>query len=297
MQPVAGVGIRGLAMRPANRLGLCCVLAIVACTDAADDAADAPRQLVCVGAEEAAAIPGAVLLDVRAPSSFTAERPVGAVSLEPAALLREVDGLTNEAVEPTQGAAALAAAGVPRGAPVVVLGDDTGVPPARVAWTLSLFGHREVAVLDGGMQAWRAAALPTDAGPASIATADYVIDRTQDELPVDVDWVLAHLDDPDVVLIDARTPEEFAAGHIPVARSIDWQSTVQDGFFLDDDALAALYRDVSPDATIVTYCQSGMRASVAWVGLSSLGHADVRLYDGSWAQWGSREDLPKETGP
>lgn len=272
------------------------MLAILGCADAGRGASAEPRSATCVTAEEAAAIPGVVLLDVRSPAQFEAERPDGALLLDPGALMREVDGLTNEAVEPAVGAAVLAAAGLPRDAPVVVVGDDTGLTPARVAWTLSLFGHEAFALVDGGMQAWRTAGLPTASGPSVAVPTDYAIDDVRDELRVDADWVLEHLDDPDVVLIDARSPAEYAAGHIPGAWSVDWQSTVREGTFLDDDALAALYRDVPTGATVVTYCQSGMRASVAWVALVSLGHADVRLYDGSWAEWGSRDELPKETG-
>ena len=91
-----------------------------------------------------------------------------------------------------------------------------------------------------------------------------------------------------MILFDVRTASEFAAGHIPGARNVDWTTLVADGALRPDDTLRGLLGDVPRDAPVIVYCQSGIRASVGWAVLRHLGHANTLLYDGSWAEWSAR---------
>ena len=117
-------------------------------------------------------------------------------------------------------------------------------------------------------------------------------DALDAERRVEVDWVLSKLQDPATVLVDARSAGEYAAGHIPGARSFDWQDNVQDGRLIPREQLEAIYAELPPEATLVTYCQSGSRASMAYFVLRHLGFEDVRLYDGSMAEWSRNDGLP-----
>ncbi len=106
--------------------------------------------------------------------------------------------------------------------------------------------------------------------------------------------LLPRLSDPKLVLIDARVASEFATGHIPGAKQVDWNTNVSGGVLKPMSKVAALYANVPKTATAVAHCQSGTRASGTYFARRWLGCPDVRLDYGHWAEWGSRSDTPKE---
>lgn len=207
---------------------------------------------------------------------------------------------------PTQEvAAALVEIGVRDDRPVLVYGDaDRGWgEEARIWWTIAYLGHPDVRILDGGIQAWTAAKLPTREDETKPSSPGRFTPRVTDRLRADHDAVAAMMK-ANAQIIDARTLEEyegatpylsFRGGHVPGAVRVEWRALLDDrGRVLPRAALAArLARfGLDPARPTVAYCTGGVRSAFVVAALVELGFADAKNYDGSWWDWSSRTDLP-----
>jgi len=225
-------------------------------------------------------------------------------------ILVERDGVPNLLPDPEALEATFRGLGIGSGDHVVLYGDMGGLAPARAFVTLDYLGHERVSLLDGGIDGWRAAGGRTLLGDApSVAEGDFRA-RVRSERVVDATWVRERLGDPSVALIDAR-PADFyhgreqgsmaRAGHIPGAGHRFWQEDLdENGRLLKDAELAARYAEAgaSTDRTVVLYCGTGVQASHAYFVARHLGYGDVRIYDGSMAEWGAlpHDEYPVVTG-
>ena len=266
------------------------------CVDAPQpDCPPAPGTISTALADALLAAGSALAVDVRGDAPFAAAHLPGATVLDAADLRATVDGVSGQVAPADQAQLVFEAAGIAPDDALIVYGANNATEPARVVWTLAYYGHTgSVWMLDGGLDQWTAEGRGVEMGGGAAGGSAYA-PVVVDALRVDEPWVLDHLDDPGVTLVDARSDGEFAAGHIPGALSVDWARNLgADGLLLPDDELRALYGDPAPGQTLVAYCQTGSRASVDWLVLARLGYADVRLYDGSWSEWSADPSNPVE---
>jgi thiosulfate/3-mercaptopyruvate sulfurtransferase len=202
--------------------------------------------------------------------------------------------------EPADFEAASRRAGI---APTTVVAYDEAAEggAARLWWLLRHFGHTEVAVLDGGLRAWREAGGPMRGGQEEIEPGSLRA-RPREDDTVGIEELQA----TPPLLLDARAPERYrgerepidsVAGHIPGAHNLPFVEVAPDGRFLPPDQLRARFEaaGAGPDAHFVAYCGSGVTACVLLLGAELAGLERGRLYPGSWSEW-SRRGLRAEAG-
>jgi len=182
---------------------------------------------------------------------------------------------------------------------VVFYDDVSGMLAARGVWMLEYFSHPDVYMLDGGMKKWKKENRPIQTKPNPFQPTKFS-GKINPEIISSYEFILNNIDT--LKIIDARSDEEYngtivraaQVGHIPKSINIDWNLNINDdGTFKSDDELSKLY-DIPKDSAIVTYCQGAYRAANSFLALKKLGFTNVRVYLGSWGEWGNKLDLPVE---
>ncbi len=223
------------------------------------------------------------------------------------------DGVRRDIASPEDFGALLSASGIGPDTTIVLYGDNNNWFAAWAYWQLKLYGHADVRILDGGRKYWLDQGLPLSTDVPAYAPTGYTPGTPDFALRAFRDDILPRLGDPELALVDVRSPAEFngeiiappgmsetaqRAGHIPGAASIPWAQTVrEDGRFKPADELAALYarKGITPDKDVIAYCRIGERSSHSWFVLHELlGYQRVRNYDGSWTEYGSLIGVPIE---
>lgn len=197
--------------------------------------------------------------------------------------------------------------GVGDGNRIVVYDNSPLHTAARAWWMLRTFGARRIALLDGGMQKWTAEGRPVEAGSPARRHGHFTVHFDASAV-VDKAQVLALGDDE--MLVDARPASRFAGetadprpgvvgGHIPGSRNAPQSDFFRaDNSWKRDGELGAVFDAAGVDLArpMVTTCGSGVTAAVVLFGAHLLGKEDVRLYDGSWSEWGADPATPKARG-
>jgi thiosulfate/3-mercaptopyruvate sulfurtransferase len=232
-------------------------------------------------------IPGAVFFDIEAVSDHSTELP------------HMLPGTT-------QFGEVVGALGIGDGDTVVVY-DSTGLFSApRVWWTFRIMGAKQVYILDGGLPKWKAEGRQLDTGDSKRTPKKFNAEMNVGAVAMLDDMRLAQAGD-DTQIVDARSAERFAgkapeprpglrSGHIPRSFNVPYDRLLENGRLASRERVTAAFTSagVDLDKPIITSCGSGVTAAILTFALESIGKEPKGLYDGSWAEWGSRPDLPVE---
>lgn len=249
--------------------------------------------------------PHLLLVDLGAPERYVDGHLAGAINLSYAALVRGIPPALGLLPDLAQLSAVCSAIGLTPERPVVAYDAEGGGRASRLLWTLDVLGHPAGSLLNGGLPAWQAAGQPLTSRPVAATPSRYQAEIAHPQALADKDYILARLQQPDLALLDTRSPAEYhgqdqraaRGGHIPGAVNLNWTETMDPtrDLRLKPDAelrtrLTAL--GVTPDKEVIVYCQTHHRSAHTYLVLKHLGYPRVRGYAGAWSEWGNDPALP-----
>jgi thiosulfate/3-mercaptopyruvate sulfurtransferase len=265
-----------------------------------------------VSVEQASALlqQGALVLDTRAGSEFHRGHIAGASRIDWKDT-RDGWGRTGRLSDDDGSLARkLGDLGVDDRHPVLVVGDSNRGwgEEGRIAWMLEYLGLSDVHVLDGGFQAWRAAARPIETGRGTIAARRSFTPHRNPLMRAELGDVERESRAGGVVILDVRSDKEWngatpffepRGGHIPGARHLEWTHLLDErGAMLPSEVVVGALGGIgiTRETPVIVYCTGGVRSAFVWAVLRAAGFHDVRNFDGSFYQWAKQKRLPVERG-
>ena len=189
---------------------------------------------------------------------------------------------------------------------VVAYDEEGGGCASRFIWTLHVFGHSKASLLNGGLFSWANEGHRLTKEIPEKTASNYKLVNTGN-YTADSSYILQHLDDEHVALLDARSMPEYSGkkkfankgGHIPGAKHYDWTDAMDRAHNLRLFPAESIQHKldqlgITKDKEVIVYCQSHHRSAFSYVMLRALGYEDVKGYPGSWSDWGNRDDTPVE---
>jgi len=186
---------------------------------------------------------------------------------------------------------------------VVFYDNVSGMSASRGVWLLLYFSHEKISILDGGFEKWKREGYPIEVKGNALKNSRFK-GKPNSKIVADANEVRSAINNKHVVIVDARSREEYNGsevraarrGHIPSAINIDWARNIENSIFKSKIKLSKIYSKIPKNAQVITYCQGGYRAANAFLALKMLGYKKVKMYLGSWGEWGNRLELPVEQG-
>ncbi|MGC3940998.1 sulfurtransferase [Roseobacter sp. EG26] len=261
-----------------------------------------PNAHLLVDASELAQTSGEldrVILDIRSAKEFNSGHIPGAMQLDPNAVVEPGGPIDGDLRPISEISDLLGNIGIDSATEVILYDDRGGFHAARMFWLLEYLGHKNVRLLNGGLEAWREVEQDLTTDETRIPMPKRFVPAIAARRAASADWILERQHDENVEVLDVRPGSIFEQGHIPWATNLPWaQNLNAAGSFRPAAELRVHFEaaGVDWDDRVVVHCQNGLASSHSYVALRLLGHPNVRTYHRSWAEWGDDKMLPSATG-
>ena len=250
-----------------------------------------------------------VIIDVRKKEQYDAGHIPGAYHMTPGEVFQQEIGGVKGMLPPANHIEKnLSMAGITPESTIVFYDGNSNLWSSRGLWALEVYGHKNTKLLDGVWGKWESEGKEVSNDVPQEKSSNYEFSSPADNsLIAGIDEIIESIDDPSKIVCDTRSPEEYSGkdvraergGHVPDSKNVNWVMGVNEsGEFKPSNELKNLYDDagITDGETIYTLCQTAVRATHTWFILSYLlGEKNVKVYDGSWTEWGNDNSLPIET--
>tara|TARA_A100001037_G_scaffold91049_1_gene82513 strand:+ start:364 stop:1293 length:930 start_codon:yes stop_codon:yes gene_type:complete len=250
-----------------------------------------------------------IIIDVRKKEQYDAGHIPGAYHMTPGEVFQqEINGVKGMLPPASHIEKNLSIVGATPESTIVLYDGNSNLWSSRGLWALDVYGHENTKLLDGVWGKWESEGKEISTSVPEKKSSNYKFKSSpNNNIIAGIDEIIESIEDPSKIVCDTRSPEEYSGkdvraergGHIPNSKNVNWVMGVNDsGEFKSADELKDLYdgAGITDGETIYTLCQTAVRATHTWFILTDLlGEANVKVYDGSWTEWGNDSSLPIET--
>ena len=250
-----------------------------------------------------------IIIDVRKKEEYDKGHIPGAFHMTPGEVFQqEINGVKGMLPSPSHIEKNLSLIGVKPDSTIVLYDGNSNLWASRGLWALQVYGHENTKLLDGVWGKWEKEGREVSTSIPKTNVSNYKFESSLDgSIIAGFDEILESIEDPTKIVCDTRSPEEYTGkdvradrgGHIPNSKNVNWVMGVnEEGEFKSASELKELYEGagITDGETIYTLCQTAVRATHTWFILTDLlGEESVKVYDGSWTEWGNDPSLPIET--
>ena len=250
-----------------------------------------------------------IIIDVRKKEQYDAGHIPGAYHMAPGEVFQqEINGVKGMLPPASHIEKNLSIVGATSESTIVLYDGNSNLWSSRGLWALDVYGHENTKLLDGVWGKWESEGKEISTSVSEEKSSNYKFKSSpNNSIIAGIDEIIESIEDPSKIVCDTRSPEEYSGkdvraergGHIPNSKNVNWVMGVNDsGEFKSADELKDLYdgAGITDGETIYTLCQTAVRATHTWFILTDLlGEANVKVYDGSWTEWGNDSSLPIET--
>ena len=250
-----------------------------------------------------------IIIDVRKKEDYDKGHIPGAFHMTPGEVFQqEINGVKGMLPQSSHIEKNLSLIGAKNNSTIVLYDGNSNLWASRGLWALQGYGHKNTKLLDGVWSKWEKEGSEVSTSIPKANASNYKFESSLDSsIIAGFDEILESIEDPTKIVCDTRSPEEYAGkdvradrgGHIPNSKNVNWVMGVnEEGEFKSASELKQLYEGagITNGETIYTLCQTAVRATHTWFILTDLlGEESVKVYDGSWTEWGNDPSLPIET--